>query len=498
MMVMMMNTKKVFLLSYDIYLFSGIRSWLPNLILVDSGTYIVDTDVSAPQYNSCLLIIDSRMPFTLVKKWLQRNSGQFISVNSVVIRLSENKCINRGFEYAEAIDANLPCGTLMGSLKRILMAENDPGNSGALGMVDDFRLSDFEQEMLYASFTRSGLEAFCHANSLTIKSLYRYRDKINHRLGFDNFNESLIYLCRNGFLAQSRKGKGGLTARAVQSSVSDSAEASRLSLALKNDEIIPYYQPIVGHAGDVCGVEVLARWPLGHHYAISQREFIPLAESSGLINELTSYLMNKVAGDLNEIVGLEKPFFVAFNVSPSNLSNPVFYWECLNFLELTESLPIKLMIEITENQTLVVTPAVKELIRSLRNRGVLFALDDFGTGYANLCYLNELELDVIKIDKTFINGIHAQEQSLPMLESMINLAAILGLRTVAEGVEYDYQRDWLMNNQVDFQQGYYFMPPVALADFKGYLQRCENAVTEPVWEKKQVVRRREDKRVSLL
>ena len=80
MMVMMMNTKKVFLLSYDIYLFSGIRSWLPNLILVDSGTYIVDTDVSAPQYNSCLLIIDSRMPFISVKKWLQRNSGQFIYV----------------------------------------------------------------------------------------------------------------------------------------------------------------------------------------------------------------------------------------------------------------------------------------------------------------------------------------------------------------------------------------------------------------------------------
>lgn len=103
------------------------------------------------------------------------------------------------------------------------------------------------------------------------------------------------------------------------------------------------------------------------------------------MNELTSYLMNTVARNL--VDGSEdfnKTLFVSFNVSPSGLSNPVFYWECLNFMEITQRLPIKLMIEITENQTLTITPAIKELIRSLRNRGVLFALDDFGTGYANL------------------------------------------------------------------------------------------------------------------
>lgn len=487
MMVMIMNTKKVFLLSYDIYLFSGIRSFLSNLILVDTGTYINDSDISTPQYKTCLLIIDSRMPFGLVKRWLQRNSSQFININSVVIKLSENKCINRGFEYAECIDAKQDADDIIDLLKQILMANTENGAPVRIGFVDEFRLSDFEQEMLNASFTRTGQEEFCRANSLAVKSLYRYRDKITHRLEFDNFNESIIFLSRNGLLAETIRGN-----EKPPRYVCDNNETDRLSLALKNEEIIPYYQPIVGSNGELSGVEVLARWPLGHNYAISQREFIPLAEKSGLINELTSYLMNKVASDLNHSIHWHgQSFFVAFNVSPSSLSNPVFYWECLNFLELTESLPIKLMIEITENQTLVVTPAIKELIRSLRNRGVLFALDDFGTGYANLCYLNELELDVIKIDKTFINGIHAHEQSQPMLESIINLAVILGLQTVAEGVEYDYQRDWLVDNQVDYQQGYFFMPPVALAEFKGFMKRCGN-IERLVREKKSPGQEKQD------
>lgn len=486
-MVIIMNTKKVFLLSYDIYLFSGIRSFLPNLVLVDTGTFVSDSDISIPQYNTCLLIIDSRMPFFLVKKWLQRNSSQFINVNSIVLRLSENKCINRGYENAEFINAKIQFTTVINMLKNILMSEARMETPSKLGSVDTFRLSDFEEEMLNASFTKEGLEEFCKANSLASKSLYRYRDKITHRLGFDNFNETIIFLARNGFLAERMVGHENTARQAMKERFYDSNEASRLNLALKNDEIIPYYQPIVGNKGELRGVEVLARWPLGHNYAISQREFIPLAESSGQINELTSYLMNKVASDLShDIDWQDQAFFVAFNVSPSNLSNPVFYWECLNFIELTESLPIKLMIEITENQTLVVTPAIKELIRSLRNRGVLFALDDFGTGYANLCYLNELDLDVIKIDKTFINGIHAKDQSLPMLESIINLAAILGLRTVAEGVEYDYQREWLITSQVDFLQGYYFMPPVALADFRSYIQQSEPVAKEPTWGRKRV------------
>ena len=126
---------------------------------------------------------------------------------------------------------------------------------------------------------------------------------------------------------------------------------------------------------------------------------------------------------------------------------------------------------ITENQTFTITPAIKELIRSLRNKGVLFALDDFGTGYANLCYLNELDLDVIKIDKSFIKEIKEVDQYIPMLESITHLSGLLGLRTVAEGVENDYQQQWLGKNNVDYLQGYQFLPPVTFNDFIRYYQQ---------------------------
>ncbi len=182
---------------------------------------------------------------------------------------------------------------------------------------------------------------------------------------------------------------------------------------------------------------------------------------------MTAVARNLVSGGAS----INKTLFVSFNVSPSGLNNPVFYWECLNFMEITQGLPIKLMIEITENQTFTITPAIKELIRLLRNKGVLFALDDFGTGYANLCYLNELDLDVIKIDKSFIKEIKEVDQYIPMLESITHLSGLLGLRTVAEGVENDYQQQWLGKNNVDYLQGYQFLPPVTFNDFIRYYQQ---------------------------
>ncbi|POT58511.1 diguanylate phosphodiesterase [Citrobacter amalonaticus] len=472
-----MNTKKVFLLSYDIYLFSGMKFELPNLVLADARTYISDTQTLIPKYESCLLIIDNRLPLLLVSKWLQRNSSQFINMNCVVIQLSESKCINRGYEEYAFINGNLLAGEVMSQLKATLLAPAHAIQTAKGSSVFNFRLTDFEEEMLYASFTKEGLQEFCKANSVTVKSLYRYRDKITARFGFSHFNEVIIFLTRNNLLNDSYSMNRNSGKHIIYDDIYDASDSSRLSMAIRNDEIIPYYQPIVNTAGDVYGVEILARWPQGHNYAISQREFIPLAEKSGLINELTSYLMNRVAQSLvaSEYF-TDKNLFISFNISPATLSNPVFYWECLHFMEVTQKLPIRLMIEITESQTLNITPAIKELIRSLRNRGVLFALDDFGTGYANLCHLNELELDLIKIDKTFIKSIKEAGQRIPMLESIVHLAGILELRTVAEGVEYEFQQRWLEENNIDYLQGYYFLPPVAFGDFVRYHKQLENSV----------------------
>jgi len=465
-----MNKKRIFLLSDDIYLFSGLKAFFPNLLLVDINTYVADAHLTDPHYSSSVLIIDNRVPYMLARKWKQKNSSQFINVKIIVIRMSENKCFNRGYEYHDFISATEQIHITLAILKKEILNRISAPFLTESGNLWSFHLSDFEQEMLGACITQEGQDEFCQANSLTVRALYRYRDKITHRLGFNYFNESLIFLLRNQLLDKVVFFSERRDRQSSMNSFYNSVEANRLSLAIKNNEIIPYYQPILGKEGNLCGVEVLARWPLGHNYAISQREFIPLAESSGLINELTSYLMSTVARDLSR-TAFQHPLFVAFNVSPSSLSNPVFYWECLNFLELTHALPVQLMVEITENQMLTITPALKELVCALRNRGVLFALDDFGTGYANLCYLSELELDVIKIDKMFINTIEAVGNTQPMLESIIHMVKILGLKAVAEGVEYDYQHQWLKNHQVDYLQGYYYLPPATWEDFSRFMAR---------------------------
>lgn len=475
-----MNVKKAFLLSYDIFLFSGLKASLPNLVLVDARTYISGAQPVIPQYPSCVLVIDNRLPLFLVRKWLQRNSAQFINMSCIVLRMSENQAVNRGYEEFVFINGWELSEKVISQLKDYLLAPGEIAEINRGSPLFTFYLTEFEEEMLYASFTKERLHDFCIANSLTIKSVYRYREKITTRLGFSHFNETIIFLTRNNFLREDSSPLRYTAENMIYDEVYDVSDTSRLSMAIRNEEIIPYFQPIVNTSGDVCGVEVLARWPQGYNYAISQREFIPLAEKSGLINELTSYLMTVVARDfVGGGVGINNTLFVSFNVSPSGLSNPVFYWECLNFMEMTQKLPIKLMIEITENQTLTITPAIKELIRSLRNRGVLFALDDFGTGYANLCYLNELDLDVIKIDKTFIKAIKEVEQHIPMLESIIHLSGLLGLRIVAEGVEHDFQQQWLGKQRVDYLQGYQFLPPVTFSDFIRYYEHSVS-LYEPV------------------
>lgn len=478
-----MNAKKIFLLSYDIYLFSGIKSFIPNLVLVDANTFVLDASLLTPRFSSCLLIVDTRVPVLWANKWLQRNSSQFSNFKCVALTMSESRCINRGYESVESISGDLTIKSIIRFLQsRALKPMVNSVAQGEDAMT--FQLTDFEEELFRVSFNKEALDDFCIANLLSKKALYRYREKITHRLGLSHFNESILFVCRNNLLGFSVPGKEHAQTPTVENNGSGSPEAQRLSLALKNDEIIPWYQPIVNDRGEVRGVEILARWPMGHNYAISQREFIPLAERSGLMSELTSYLMNKVAEDLNHCRGWgDKSLYVAFNVSPAHLSNPVFYWECLHFLELTASLPVTLMIEITENQTLQVNLALKELMRSLRNRGVLFALDDFGTGYANLCYLNELDLDVIKIDKVFINTIKHEDQALPMLESIINLAKLLGLGIVAEGVERKSQHQWLSDREVDLLQGYYYLPPVSFNDFADYaqLEHASGPGAEKAW-----------------
>ena len=182
-----MNTKKVFLLSYDIFLFSGIKAWLPNLVLVDARSFISGTQSVIPRYPSCLLVIDNRLPLLLVRKWFQRNSTQFININCIVLRMNETRSVNRGYEEYAFINGRELSDQLISQLRANLMAPNEVVEVTKGSTIFNFHLTEFEEEMLYSSFTKEKLHYFCIANSLTTKSVYRYRERITALLNKSDF-----------------------------------------------------------------------------------------------------------------------------------------------------------------------------------------------------------------------------------------------------------------------------------------------------------------------
>lgn len=229
------------------------------------------------QYPSCLLVIDNRLPLLLVKNGF-RETVHSSSTYTVLFCGCAKPCLLIGDMKTIPLSMGELSEQLIAQLKESLLAPDKVVEVNKDSPMFTFNLTEFEEEMLYSSFTKEKLHDFCIANSLTIKSVYRYRDKITARLGFSNFNETVIFLTRNNLLNEGSIINNNVSEDTVYTDAYDVSDTSRLSMAIRNEEIIPYFQPIVNIRGDVCGVEVLARWPQGHNYAISQREFIPLAE----------------------------------------------------------------------------------------------------------------------------------------------------------------------------------------------------------------------------
>ena len=141
-----MNTKKIFLLSYDTFLFSGIKAWLPNLVLIDARTFISGTQSVMSQYPSCLLVIDNRLPLLLVKKWLQRNSTQFINIHCIVLRMCETLPVNRGYEDYSFINGGELSEQLIAQLKESLLAPNKVVEVNKDSPIFTFNLTELKKK----------------------------------------------------------------------------------------------------------------------------------------------------------------------------------------------------------------------------------------------------------------------------------------------------------------------------------------------------------------
>lgn len=247
-----------------------------------------------------------------------------------------------------------------------------------------------------------------------------------------------------------------------------------LRAALGTDQFSLYYQPIVSLTGGrICRAEALLRWRHPTAGMISPAEFIPLAEEAGLMMELGDWVFREAARQVRHWREVAEPDLqISINVSPVQ-----FRHDCGNFAKWIAHMQENgldgkaIAIEITEGLLLECEGGVRESLAAFQSAGVHLAVDDFGTGYSALAYLRKFDVDVLKIDRTFVADLEADASGRALCEAIIAMAHKLGLQVVAEGVETSAQRDLLASWHCDFAQGYLFSRPVPAAEFQALLGR---------------------------
>jgi diguanylate cyclase (GGDEF)-like protein/PAS domain S-box-containing protein len=236
-----------------------------------------------------------------------------------------------------------------------------------------------------------------------------------------------------------------------------SAFEAELRNALTHNALTPYYQPIfsVKHNKPVF-YEALVRWHHPERGLLSPDTFIPLAEETGLIEEIDRWMLSTSLQN-----AVRHRIAVSVNMSPTTIQNSSLVRFVEKHLETTQLAPQQLQIEITE-QVLAEPDKTLPTLEGLRALGVRIALDDFGMGYSSLAYLNTYPLDVLKIDRHFVTHLQSERTTQTVCEFIIRLAHELNLVTVAEGVELEPQLTWLGGVGCDLVQGFFLQPPRTL------------------------------------
>jgi sensor c-di-GMP phosphodiesterase-like protein len=229
--------------------------------------------------------------------------------------------------------------------------------------------------------------------------------------------------------------------------------------ALRRDQFFLEYQPLIElHSGACMGVEALLRWRDGAGELVPPEVFIPVAESSGLIGKLTERVFELVCRDTGHFLAAHPDFHVAINLSPADLQSTAVVGLLDQLMARSGALPSNLIVEITE-RGFVHKDSAGAVIAALHARGIEVAIDDFGTGYSSLSYLESLDLDFLKIDRSFIESIGTGAPTSQVVSHIIEMAHNLKLRMIAEGVENHEQAAFLRMRGVDFAQGWLFGRP---------------------------------------
>jgi EAL domain-containing protein (putative c-di-GMP-specific phosphodiesterase class I) len=245
-------------------------------------------------------------------------------------------------------------------------------------------------------------------------------------------------------------------------------------------QFIPYIQPVVdANTYQLSGCEILMRWSHPQSGLITPQNFIPLAESSGLIVPMTRDIFRQVHDHFIKFTNqLPTPFHFSFNITARHCQDISLIDDCRAFMEGFDKNKVTLVLEITERELITDTQYTADLFNKLHQLGVLLAIDDFGTGHCSLAYLQQFHVDILKIDQSFIGKIGTDALSLHIVDNVIDLSKHLKLKVTAEGVETDEQARYLMPFHLDYLQGYLFGRPHSLDTFTlEWLHRQEPTFT---------------------
>lgn len=335
-------------------------------------------------------------------------------------------------------------------------------DAGSVGQA--IRVAERIIEALKAPFTVEGSEVFSNASiGIAISA---------------SSEEPAQNLLRDADVAMYRAKAGGRGHYAVFEPAMSAGVRARLELendlrrAVERDEFIVYYQPKVSlRSGRVCGMEALLRWERPRRGLTSPLEFIPLAEDTGLIVPIGEWVLKEAcqqAREWQEMYPTDPPLTISVNLSARQLRQADLVERVAGILRGTGLDPSSLELEVTESMMLSGAGDAIDILHELKDLGVRLAMDDFGTGYSSLSYLRHLPVDVLKIDKSFIDRLSRQEEDTAIVRAVIMLAKAMSLQAVAEGIEAADQLAQLREMECDLAQGYYFarpLPPAAASTF---------------------------------
>ncbi len=280
------------------------------------------------------------------------------------------------------------------------------------------------------------------------------------------------------------KGAGKNRAVKFASSMQEAVDHHRhmavdLQGALEANQFFIEYQPTVDLTnGSFAGVEALLRWRHPERGVVQPNDFIPALESSGLILQVGAWVLHEACRQGAIWLDRGHRFAVSVNMSGKQLERDRIINDVQNAITTSGFDPKELVLELTETSLMHDSSATLSRLLQLKSLGVRIAIDDFGTGYSSLAYLRQFPIDILKIDRSFVSGIADSTESAAIVHTLVQLGKVLGIETIAEGVETDDQRDRLESERVDIGQGFLFARPLVVEDLDRLLRESSG---KPVW-----------------